>query len=542
MATVINSYSVSLGMDASNFIDGAKVSRSEMRQLVKDIQAAQTPVEKFAVEQDRLKRALDSGAISQSTYNRLLESKRPAIEAATSSLPSYTAALTAATAGIAAASAATVAFITQIRSVQSEIDDTADKAERLGVSFGDLKTLEFGFDRGGGVGPEAVGEAIKKLQINIAKAVEGDDKLRESFAKLGLDAGELIAEGPRQALLRLADVMPSLNFAERLRVSTELLGKGGAELASTLGKGREELEESLGFAEKWLSLTEQQVQMVGANNHAWRDVSVIVTGITNTVAAELAPVMQLVAESILRTADGLGDVDTAIRSTVDATAQWAGDFLDGMELTLEVAKKLQALRSLDVNELTKFDPEAFQLDSGERIIENLNRVREEGISAAEEAEINRLLARHAMVMEDTDKEREAKLKAIDDIAKEEERRQQEKERLANRNAEQALRAAERYFEEERRKQMKMQEDVARGPGSGMEAGSAEAARFMAEQANRAIAEATVKVDGKPTDEQLVEQAKIQAEILRANGVRQEELINATKDVGRKVEEIGMEGV
>ncbi len=52
-------------MDASVFVDASKVSRSEARALIKDIEAAQDPFEKFAAEQDRLTRALNAGAIDQ---------------------------------------------------------------------------------------------------------------------------------------------------------------------------------------------------------------------------------------------------------------------------------------------------------------------------------------------------------------------------------------------------------------------------------------------------------------------------------------------
>jgi len=76
MATTINSYSVGIGMDASSYIDGAKISRSETRKLITDINAARSPAENFAVSQDRLTKSLDSGAISQEVVNRLLDASK----------------------------------------------------------------------------------------------------------------------------------------------------------------------------------------------------------------------------------------------------------------------------------------------------------------------------------------------------------------------------------------------------------------------------------------------------------------------------------
>jgi hypothetical protein len=76
MATTINSYSVGFGMDASSYIDGAKLSRSETRKLITDINAARSPAESFAMSQDRLTKALDSGAISLEVHNRLVDAAK----------------------------------------------------------------------------------------------------------------------------------------------------------------------------------------------------------------------------------------------------------------------------------------------------------------------------------------------------------------------------------------------------------------------------------------------------------------------------------
>ena len=541
MATTINSYSVKLGMDASGFIDSTKVSRSEARMLIKDIESARNPVERFAVEQDRLKRALDAGAISEGTYARLLKSKAPAIAGVGAALGPVTVAYTAFAASIAAASAATVAFIGHMRTVQGQIDDTADAAQRLGVSFTDLRSLQFGFQEGGGVDAGTVSESIKKLQINMAKAVEGDETTRAAFNKLGLDAGELMGRGPKQAILDIADAMQGVaDHSERLKLSMEIFGKAGADLASTLGQGSDSLESSAEFAEKWLGLTEQQVAMVGSNNDAWDRVFIVVEGVTQLVAAELAPVMELVADALLGVSGNLEGADQFISAWVDGMVSFAGAVYDANELVTAIGSKLTAAASLDFEGMTKPISEAAKtFDTADNWLAQLESKRAAARQSAMDAEHRREEARHAMRMQETEKEAKARESAADKLAAEEERKRNAMEQEQRRNAETALKNAEKYYEDERKRQMKLREDVARGPGAGMEVGSAEAARFMAEQANALIAESTVKVDAKPSDEALLNEAKRQLEFLQQDAKSRDQQIGKLIDT---VKEQGWEAV
>lgn len=544
MVSVINAYSVSLGLDASQFINGANTSRSEFNKLKRDIEQARTPVEKFAVEQDRLARALKSGAIDQGTYNRLLESKRPAVTSLTSALGPYAAAIGVVTVGITAASAATVAFISHMRSVQNAIDDQADAAQRLGVSYTDLKSLQMGFKEGGGVEGKTVEDSIKKLQINMAKAVDGDQGLRDSFAKLGLDAGELMGKGPRQAIMAIADGMQGVGtHAERLKISMELFGKAGADLASTLGDGSEKLQESLGFAEKWTSLTDAQVAAVGANNDAWDRIGNIVEGVTSKVAAELAPAFLVVAQTILDGAGGIDGIDSAVKNTVTSATIFVGLLMDAVEPAIEIASRMKAIATFDYENATKpIDASVLSLDKSQGLYNKLEANREKARQDAAAAERKREEQRHAMALEDTEKEKAVKQSALEKLAAEEKRRQDQLARENQRQAQDALKAAESKFQKEIERQQRMQDDVAKGPGAGMEAGSAEAAKFMADQANRAMAESAVKVDAKPTDQQLIEEAKIQSELMRASGQHELQMISGVLSVATAIKDQGWEAV
>jgi len=112
-----------------------------------------------------------------------------------------------------------------------------------------------------------------------------------------------------------------------------------------------------------------------------------------------------------------------------------------------------------------------------------------------------------------EKERKARLKAIEDARKAQERAAQQAEERFQKELEDARNDAMKFFDDQKKANDKRREDVAKGPGSGMEVGSAESVKFAADAANAEIARKAVpdlaaKTDGEiaaKTAELLVEQ-------------------------------------
>jgi hypothetical protein len=90
-----------------------------------------------------------------------------------------------------------------------------------------------------------------------------------------------------------------------------------------------------------------------------------------------------------------------------------------------------------------------------------------------------------------ERERAARLKAIEDARKAQQRAREQAEENFNRELENARRDAMAFFEQEKQKRDQRREEIARGPGMGMEAGSAEAVRFAADAINASIAKTAV---------------------------------------------------
>lgn len=527
MATTINSYSVGFGMDASSYIQGAKLSRTETRALIKDIEGARTPTEKYAREQDRLTKAYREGAIDLRTYNRLLGEKRNQFGITSASTNLYSAALKGVAIAGTAALASGVALVRHLRNVQAEIDETVKAAAKLGVTFNDLSQLRFAAGEIGGMEAATVDKGLQKMLINISKAVDGDPTAREAFERLGIDAGELIQMGPVDAVLAISDAMQGVNSqAERLELAMDVFGKSGVEFVDTLGAGRAAIQESADFQEKWNSLTVAQTMGVEANNDAWGRVFVMVEGISNKLAAEFAPAMQLVADYIIDSGDGLDDVDGAVRAVVDTTVYLAGVFKDLYELSNLMSTTLYNIATLDFAGVVEGVSDALDFSSGEKALQALYDKRFELDQAAakkqQELDERRMKLQEEGEEGSADKMNEAEKERLRLLEQEENRRQQ--------MAKSAIEAARKEFDEREKRQKQLQADIAKGPGGGFEEGSSEAARFLADQANAAIGEMAMPEAPTPGETELLAEARKQLELAQDQTTKMDDQINLLRQL------------
>jgi hypothetical protein len=532
MATTINSYSVGFGMDASSYIKGANLSRQETRSLVRDIESARSPTEKYTIEQNRLSEAYKKGAIDLATYNRLLADKKKQLGLTTASFNPYTIAIGAAAAAGTAAIGAGVAFVAHLRDVQGQIDETVKAGAKLGMTYNEVSQLRFAAAEIGGMDPATVDASVKKMMINISKAVQGDEGMNKAFATIGLNAGDLMKAGPVEAVKMIADGMQGVNDqGDKLKLAMGIFGKAGTEFVDTLSAGRTAIEESAAFQEKWAGLTTAQTLGVEANNDAWGRISTIVGGVSTKLAAEFAPVMQLVADYILEGADSFGTIDTTIKGVVDTSVYMVGVFKDVYELVNVTNTVLQKMTMLDFSGAGDAVKDALDFGSGEKALKALYDKRFELSQQAAAKERERDEKRKNMHLADIEETTEAKIEGESDVEKERKRLLAEEEKRQDQLAKKSLDQARKALEEDAKRQKKMRDDVSKGPGAGMEAGSAEAAKFMADQVNAAIGAATVPDLPTPGEAELIREAQRQLELLKKQEETQQKMLEQIKQNG-----------
>lgn len=556
MATTINSYSVGLGMDASGYIDGAKISRSETRQLIKDIDGARTPTEQYAREQDRLTDALNKGAISQEVYSRLLEKKRTSLLGAASatedhhksigglsstlvngasSLYLYSSAYSAVTTGIHAATHAGIAFIAHLREVQNKIDDTSDAAAKMGLNYNEAGGLRFAAKTLGGVEAATVDDSIKKMLINTAKAVDGDESVRDAFKRLGLETSDMMRLDPVEQFAKVADAMKGIdNQAEKLKLTMEIFGKGGVELVSTLDQGGEAIQRAYDYHKKWHSLTESQLEGVDANNKAWEKTGVIIDGISSKLSAEFAPAMLIIADQLTASAEAYKNIDQLVTSVVDSTVYYAGTLKDSLELLTSIATVSARIAAGDYSNAAINLQAALDMTSGEQALQKLYDKRFELDRAGMDNNAKLAETRKNNLTTDI----EIQKSAAEKLASQEKQRDEDKAQrefdLAKQKErnflELSIKQANQFYEEQKKKDEATRKEVSKGPGVGMEVGSADAARYMAEQINAAIGNAVVPQTADPTQAQILEEAARQSELIQSGNEKLDMQLDKLKEL------------
>jgi len=530
MATTINSYSVGFGMDASNYIHGANISRKETRALVKDIEGARSPTEKYALEQDRLGQAYRKGAIDLATYNRLLASKKSQLGLTTPPTISYATALTAVGVAGAAAVAGGVMFVKHLREVQGEIDETVKAGAKIGLTFNELSQLRFAAAEIGVMDANTVDSSIKRMLMNISKAVDGDERVRGAFERIGVDAGQLMKAGPVEAVKLIADGMQDVNSqADRLMLAQDVFGKAGANFVDTLSSGRAVIEEAANFQGKWNSLTVAQTMGVEANNDAWGRVFLMVEGISTKLAAEFAPAMQLIADYILDSADGVVSLNDYLRDTVDTSVYLAGVFKDIYEVVFVMQKLQHNILKGDFAAAFAGVNSAMEFDSGETMLQALYDKRFELDQAAAKRQRELEERRKNLMDEDLD----SRIEKQDNAEKERLRLLEQEEKRREQMAMKAIEAARKELDMREQQRRKMQADIAKGPGGGMEAGSAEAAKFMADQINAAIGEAVAPDGATPGEAELITEAKRQIEQMELQAKIMDEQVKLLTQISQK---------
>jgi hypothetical protein len=539
VATTINAYAVSLGLDASNYIDASKVTRSETTQLKRDIAAARDPMEKLAIEQDRLTRALESGAISEGVYNRLLDAKRDKLLGVNDAMDkqhglfdklskagNIITGIRSAFSLVGDAIRTASQYLDEFNEVASRIDDAKDAADKLGLTFNELGSIKFAAARLGG--ESAAGAIEKAMQQAMKKGfVEPGESAVDAFARIATEISGIADQ------------------SERTKVAMETFGKPGAELVGVLQAGGDEIKNLADEWERVNGLTQAQVEAVDTYNDRLDDIRRTTEAIKNLFVVELAQGLTVFAEEILGIDNSMSGWQEVFRGIVDDYVYalgWAMDAWDqfkgvqesikglvtGVEDNSDPIKALQSKMGI-----TKDKEEEVKVSNVDRLMSKLASSRLQAETKAWQAE-QKLLNERKEATETAAGER---LRKILDGEDEIQDKQDETADNLKLNYDQALREAERYYEAERKQQMKMREAAGKSP-IGAEQGSSEAVKFLADQANRILAGS-----GDPaetTDEQLLAKAQEQLAAQQTTVAKQaemvtklQELIEETKNNGFK---------
>ena len=131
---------------------------------------------------------------------------------------------------IGAFGAAAAAVAQGLLSLEDRVERLGNIADKLGVSFGFIQTLEESARRSG-TSIEAVSAAFGRLQRSVLGVDEESKAAQRSLAELGVTTEELQTLSPEQQYQRIGEALASIEDpARRTATATALFGRAGAEL------------------------------------------------------------------------------------------------------------------------------------------------------------------------------------------------------------------------------------------------------------------------------------------------------------------------
>lgn len=222
----------------------------------------------------------------------------------------------AAVAGIGAG----VGIASLVRSSFAAIDSTSKLADRLGITTESLVALHQAAKISGG-GIDEVDASLRKFISTIGQTSEASS-LGRLLRGLGISAQSLASVGLDEAIAQVADVLQSLpNAADRAALAVQLFGRDGLKMVNILQGGRQALA---GFAKETERLGTSFGRVDGAKIEAANDAVTrmrdVFSGLANTIAFELAPFVEAIANRFVNWATEGSRGANFVRSAVEQVA------------------------------------------------------------------------------------------------------------------------------------------------------------------------------------------------------------------------------
>jgi len=603
MAT-ITALNVRLGMDASNFAEGANLARNEVNKVSSILRQSEAPASKYKKELDLLNRSMSDAGKQTKQYADAVEFLKrkhgqmpPEINKAKTSVDDLKHSMLNAVPGghmlanalkgpmgAALALGAALAVVSrEVSKAAERIDETAKAAKGLGIAYRDLVALQMLAGEAGGLDASSLNRGMGMFVRKIAEARVNGGALAETMKAVGLDVGKLAGMNPAEAFAEAADAIRGIpDHAERVRVAVALFGREGIKFVEVLAQGSAGLDAMRRESERLgTAISDEAAAAVEAMNDAWGRSKGAVQGIWNSVTTALAPALTELAklaadffvavrqtaeasESVLpvwkaisflveKLLQGFRAIVAAIDDTVKLLASIPG-MLFGGKLNMEFAETNRLLDEMEAKangtaaatkqaaeqaealavETQRAADEAAKIkDSYEKRVQQLQiesvalagnaelafemKLAAEGYTKEQIKSLSAIEKQNQAIKDRIKAEEEAakaaeenRKKVLADLQKDIDQFKKEVEAIDKEfeaEVKSAMAAAKSYYEEQRRQDEKRRADVAKGPGAGMEEGSAAAAKFMADQVNAAIGAAAVPETPTPGEKEIAEKTR-----------------------------------
>lgn len=214
-------------------------------------------------------------------------------------------------AAAATAAVATAAFAVKSFNDFRELGDELSKMSvKTGVAVESLSRLKYAGDLSD-VSMDQLATGLKKLNINTASALEGNEGMIDSFKRIGLSMDQVKQMNTEQLFIKISDaIRGTKDPVEQSKIAFELLGKQGQEmlplLTSDIGAAADEASR-LGLV---MSTEAAQASEAFNDNltRVQKGLSSVGVSIANELLPILAPMLEKVVEATQRFADWMREM------------------------------------------------------------------------------------------------------------------------------------------------------------------------------------------------------------------------------------------
>jgi len=215
----------------------------------------------------------------------------------------------------AAAAGASIAYLTK-NSIDA-VGDTNDFAKSLGLTYNELRKIQFAAGQAG-VDSEALNASFAKMSDTLGSAMGGNASAIKAFENIGLSVEKLQRMSPGQQFEAIANAINKIQDpSQKMAAARDIFGKSGGALISLFeGAGAAIREAGMTLDIFGISLSQLDVTKIDNAGDAMGEMSLLLEGIGNQLAAEVAPYISQIADDTLAWLESMGGVGTAMDTLV----------------------------------------------------------------------------------------------------------------------------------------------------------------------------------------------------------------------------------
>lgn len=210
----------------------------------------------------------------------------------------------------AAMSVVSTGIVLAMRGALNAADDAGKLAAKVGLSVEALTRLQYV--------AELSGVSMQSLQAGVTRLSRAMVDGNKQFSATGIAARDAAGNlrPTEDVLLDLADLFRSMpDGAEKTALAVGVLGRSGADLIPLLNGGRAAVKGLMDEADALgLTISTETFQAAEVFNDSITRIVAVFTGFTRQIAAELAPAMAAIADTIADVAVAFGSLSPQVRT------------------------------------------------------------------------------------------------------------------------------------------------------------------------------------------------------------------------------------